>query len=97
MNIDELCAALAAEKNDEKADALIVDVRLALPAAHRGELAHLIKNGPVWDGDVICKADRDDLIRWRLASRVMVKGKWGYTAATYIGGHILDDRVDTTS
>lgn len=97
MTIDELCAAYAAEKNHNKADALIVDIRLALSSGHREQLAQLINKGPVWDGDVISKAHRGDLIRWRLASRVMVKGKWGYTAATYLGGHILDDRVETTS
>lgn len=95
--IDKLCAALALEANNERADALIVDIRLALSACCRGELRHLIKNGPVEDGDVISKTCRDDLVRWGLAVRVLVKSRWGYTAATYTGGHALDARVEVTS
>lgn len=95
--IDRLCAALALEANNERADALIVNIRLALPACCRGELRHLIKNGPVEAGDVISKTCRDDLVRWGLAVRVLVRGQWGYTAATYTGGHVLDVRVEVTS
>lgn len=95
--LNKLCAEYAAEKNDERSDALLVDIRLALPSGHRQELASLIKNGPVWDGDVSSKAQIGDLLRWRLASKVMVKGQWGYTAATYLGGHVMSDRVEVTS
>jgi hypothetical protein len=95
--LDGLCARLAVEKNDEEADRLLADVRLSLPSAHLRQLAQLINSGPVRDGDVIAKADRDDLIKWRLAARVMVMGEWGYTAATYLGGHVLDDRVEIVS
>lgn len=93
----ELCAQYSAEKNDERCDALLVDIRLAMPSGHRAELAHLIKNGPVHDGDVMSKAHVGDLLRWGLAAKVMVKGQWGYTAATYRGGHVLSDRLEVTS
>jgi hypothetical protein len=92
-----MCMALAAETNDERSDALVVDVRLALSPAHREELQHLFKNGPVHDGDVISKMSRDDLVRWRLATRINVRGQWGYTAATYLGGHVIGDRAEVTS
>ncbi len=95
--LNRLCAEYAAEKNDERANALEVDIRLALPPGHRQELAALIKNGPVWDGDVCSKAHVGDLIRWRLAVKVMVNGQWGYTAATYLGGHVMSERVEVTS
>lgn len=92
-----LCAQLATEKNDERGDALLVDIRLAMPPGQRAELAHLIKNGPVHDGDVMSKAHVGDLIRWGLAQKVIVKGQWGYTAATYRGGHVLSERLEVTS
>lgn len=91
--LNDLCERLATEKNGERGDALLVEIRLALPRGHRASLEQLVKRGPVHDGDVISKAHRGDLIRWGLASRVMVKGEWGYTAATYCGGHVLDDRT----
>lgn len=40
-------------------------------------------NGPVWDGDVISKADRGELFELGLAIRVCFKGEQGYTGATY--------------
>lgn len=95
--ISDLCAAYAAAKTSEKADALIVDIRLALPKTHRLQLKQLINRGPVEDGDVMSKQARGDLIQWKLAARVLVKGKWGYTAATYLGGHVLSDRVEVMS
>lgn len=52
---------------------------------HRDALGQLIKSGPIWDGDVISKAARDDLIEWGLAGRVVFKGSQGYTAANYYG------------
>ena len=42
-------------------------------------------NGPVWDGDIISKTDRDELIELKLAVRVCCKGEEGYTGATYTG------------
>lgn len=95
--LDELCAAIAAERDHDKRDALLVDIRLALLPGHREQLEQLIKRGPVWDGDVISKVARGDLVRWKLAARVLVNGEWGYTAATYLGGHVLSDRVEVTS
>jgi hypothetical protein len=96
-HMNTLCAAYAVETNDEKADLLLVEIKAALSKRHREQLAQLVNHGQVWDGDVISKSDRDDLIRWRLASRVMVKGRWGYTAATYLGGHVPDNRIEVFS
>lgn len=97
ISMDSLCAAYDAAKTDDGRDALLVEMRLAMSPGHREELRHLIKNGPVHDGDVISKAHRGDLVRWKLAARVMVKGEWGYTAATYRGGHVMSDRLEVTS
>lgn len=52
---------------------------------HQESLMQLVELGPIWDGDVISKSYRDDLIFLGFATRVCVKGKQGYTAATYSG------------
>jgi hypothetical protein len=97
LSMDALCAAYDAAKNDDEREGLLVDMRLALSPGHREQLQQLIGKGPVEDGDVISKAHRGDLVRWKLAARVLVKGQWGYTAATYRGGHVLSDRLEVTS
>ncbi|KVN83456.1 hypothetical protein [Burkholderia ubonensis] len=48
-------------------------------------LIGLVERGPLWDGDVPSKAGRNKLIEWGLATRVVVNGEEGYTAATYAG------------
>lgn len=53
------------------------------------QLQQLVIQGPVFDGDVISKSDRSALMDMGLAKRVMYKGEWGYTAATYRGGFVL--------
>lgn len=41
-------------------------------------------NGPVWDGDVICKSYRDELLTLGLAVRVCRDGETGFTGGTYL-------------
>lgn len=55
---------------------------------HLESLLQLFRNGPIWDGDVISKSKRNDLIRWKLATRCCYKADDGYTAATYYGGTV---------
>jgi len=52
-------------------------------------LAQLVNHGPVYDGDVLSKSARDDLLRLGLASRAVVKGQEGYTVANYFGANVL--------
>jgi hypothetical protein len=52
------------------------------------QLRQLI-NGPIWDGNVISKSQRDELIRLRLATRVCCKGEQGYTAARYFAFSVM--------
>lgn len=54
-----------------------------------GQLSQLVRLGPVWDGDIVSKSERDDLIDIGLATRVSVKGEQGYTAANYTGWDVL--------
>lgn len=53
------------------------------------QLQQLVIQGPVFDGDVISKSDRSALMGMGLAERVMYRGEWGYSAATYCGGFVL--------
>lgn len=56
-------------------------------------LAQLHDHGPVEDGDVINKAHRNFLIDLGLASRVVVRGKQGYTALNYTGSNVYKGAV----
>lgn len=46
-------------------------------------------NGPIWDGDIICKSNRGELFELGLAIRVCHKGEQGYTGATYFAYSVL--------
>jgi hypothetical protein len=54
-----------------------------LNSGQRDVLKQLLFQGPVWDGNVVSKAARDDLIDYGLATRCCFMGEQGYTAATY--------------
>lgn len=47
------------------------------------QLHQLLFSGPVYDGDVISKSGRDQLLKLKLAVRCCVGGEQGYTAASY--------------
>lgn len=53
-------------------------------------LYQLKKSGPVWDGDVISKGYRDQLVEIGACAKVIVKGEDGYNACTYLGRSLLD-------
>jgi len=55
----------------------------ALSPGERDVLKQLLFQGPVWDGNIISKSDRDNLIDAGLAVRCCFLGEQGYTAATY--------------
>ena len=59
-----------------------------LSNAEREQLGQLLYKGPVWDGSVISKSDRNTLIGYGLATRCCFMGEDGYTAATYLGGSV---------
>ena len=68
-----------------KYEETLKSVTRLLPSSHKEELINLNNNGPVYDGDVISKVIRDDLLEWGFASRAMIKGNSGYTVANYRG------------
>lgn len=60
-----------------------------LSEAAKDTLAALVKDGPLYDGDVPSKAGRDELLELGLANRACVKGEQGYQTANYIGWGVL--------
>jgi hypothetical protein len=52
-------------------------------------LYQLHAKGPVWDGDVVSKNDRDVLLDVGACEKVCVAGKQGYNACTYNGRSLL--------
>lgn len=65
-------------------------IALIFPKQFVEQLEQLV-NGPVWDGDVISKADRGVLFDMGLAIRVCHKGEQGYTGANYTAFTILKE------
>ena len=63
-------------------------IALILPKSLHEQLYQLV-HGPTWDGDVICKSYRDELLDMGLAARICCKGEQGYTGGTYIGYSVL--------
>lgn len=53
------------------------------------QLYQLHSRGPVWDGDVISKSHRTDLLDIGACEKVVVKGQEGYNACTYFGRSLL--------
>lgn len=49
------------------------------------QLNQLVTTGPLWDGDVVSKSDRTDLVRIGACEKVVVKGEQGFNACTYFG------------
>ena len=48
-------------------------------------LSAIIKRGPLFDGDLPSKSERNWLLDKELISKVVVKGEQGYQAANYLG------------
>jgi hypothetical protein len=70
--------------NDEKYFAYGAVAWDGLTAGEREQLRQLLFQGPVYDGCVISKSDRNALIGYGLATRCCFMGEQGYTAATYL-------------
>lgn len=54
------------------------------------QLWQLHARGPVWDGDVISKSDRSELLATGACVKVSVKGEQGFNACTYFGKGLLN-------
>jgi hypothetical protein len=64
---------------------LIIRVQAMTPG-ERDTIRAAFKNGPLFDGDVPSKTDRDQLLEEGFIAKVVVKGEEGYNACTYKGG-----------
>ena len=56
-------------------------------------LEALLIKGPTWDGDVLSKAGRDELLDIKLAAKIIAGNDggfpdYGYQAATYLGARV---------
>lgn len=82
---EQVVNAIAAMRSDDgkyfSYGAIVWD---GLTDGEREQLRQLLFQGPVWDGCVLSKSDRNSLIRYGLATRCCFKGEDGYTAATYL-------------
>ena len=68
----------------------VKNIAEVFPKNLKEQLNQLV-NGPVWDGDIISKNDRDRLLYIGLAIRICYKGEQGYTGAPYISYLILKE------
>ena len=81
---DQISAAIARMQDDDGYFSYGSVVWDALDSAHREVLKQLLFQGPVYDGNIVSKAARNDLMRYGLATRCCFMGEQGYTAATYL-------------
>ena len=80
---------MEADQSDPESEVYAFAVKNLLHGGAHDTLAALVKNGPLWDGDVPCKSGRDLLLDLGLASKACVKGEQGYQVATYAGYDVL--------
>lgn len=66
----------------------MIDFAMSKRGLHE-QLYQLHKNGPCWDGDVISKSERDQLLAIGACAKVCVKGQEGFNACTYFGRRLL--------
>lgn len=84
MKKDQVADALAKMQTDEGYFTYGSVAWDGLDSGQREVLRQLLFQGPVWDGNIVSKGARDDLIDYGLATRCCFLGEQGYTAATYI-------------
>lgn len=71
-------------------------VAILLPKHLHEQLQQLISN-PTYDGDVVCKSYRDQLLSLGLACRVCANNEQGYTAAKYFAYSVMKNIKDIKS
>lgn len=81
-------------KTAEEEEGLLEEIGSLMTNGQIESLGQLALFGPVWDGDILSKVTRDFLIKLRLASRVLVEGRSGYTASTNLGGRVYETCAD---
>ena len=84
MSVQVTNAISAMMESDDKYFSYGAIVWDGLSGGEREQLTQILFHGPVYDGCVISKSDRDRLIEYGLATRCCFMGEQGYTAATYL-------------
>ena len=91
MKLNEIIKELVemAEKDDgEHYFEVVHAIALLFPDKLKEQLRQLV-NGPIWDGDLICKSSRGELFDMGLAIRVCCRGDQGFTGAKYTAYSII--------
>jgi hypothetical protein len=97
MKLHEIIKHLVelAESDDGDYFGTVHAIALIFPSGLKEQLRQLV-NGPVWDGDVMSKAQRGELFDMGIAIRVCSKGEQGHTGAKCIGYSILKKLAEIT-
>jgi hypothetical protein len=84
--INDIFGPIELMSKEEMSEALeLIDIFTTMSSAAKEVLLQLRDTGPVWDGDVISKAGRSELLTHGMAVKACVKGKQGYQVCTYRG------------
>ena len=78
----------AAPQHSQEFKRLTARIWAMLSPHARVTLNALVREGPLFDGDVPSKVGRNMLLDFRLATKVVVAGETGYQAATYDGFYV---------
>jgi hypothetical protein len=88
----DLTLSLSTPAEIHDACRIIVDVQSKMENGEHDCLIAAYESGPLFDGDVPCKASRDNLMALGYMARVVVKGEEGQNACTQSGAlayHVL--------
>jgi hypothetical protein len=90
MNQKEMIAACAkiistTNQCEPEYDVAVFALSQALSGQQKDALTQLVEKGPLYDGDLISKSARTDLLEMGLISKAIVKGEEGYQVANYHG------------
>lgn len=80
---DQIVDAIAKMQTDDGYFTYGAIVWDALNSIEREVLRQLLFQGPVWDGNIVSKGARDNLMEYGLATRCCFLSEQGYAAATY--------------
>lgn len=75
---------LSTAEEIKRACELIIEVQ-AMSSGERGCILASYRHGPLYDGDVPSKADRDSLVSKGYMAKIVAKGDDGYNACTHKG------------
>ena len=90
VTIKTLLAAIHSDLSLDTAEEIKSNIELIsrvqeMTCGERETIKAAFTHGPLYDGDVPSKSDRDSLVKDGFISKVVVKGEDGYNACTYKG------------